>query len=321
MLVALCGAQDELRANGLLDVAAALTSSADGEEHWITLSRHDPRAQAGWCRLDRRRRGNVRHLQSARAQIALAQLTIERPSGTTRHQLAETLWPNDLPSAWESALRSVVSRVRAFVGAALPEGVNPVSVQSGHYVLSLPDDLVETRGRGSRADAHTRRLPTRNTGTRGRGRHGVKRCRRRGSRPRRRLISRTRDRRRPALDAIETASIAALALDEHGDALRLANEAARLAPLRESAHRCGINAHVAAGNRAAALRTYHELRKVLADEFGVDPSPETEDAYLALLGDVAGSPNGAGVARRRRAATFVGRTSEWRRSPGAWAGV
>ena len=43
-------------------------------------------------------------------------------------------------------------------------------------------------------------------------------------------------------------------------------------------------AHTAAGNRAEALRSYQRLRVMLSDELGVDPDPETEAAYLQLLG-------------------------------------
>ena len=39
----------------------------------------------------------------------------------------------------------------------------------------------------------------------------------------------------------------------------------------------------ATGNRAAALRAYARCRQVLVTELGIDPSPETEQAYLALL--------------------------------------
>ena len=43
-------------------------------------------------------------------------------------------------------------------------------------------------------------------------------------------------------------------------------------------------AHAAAGNRGEALLAYQRLRRVLADELGVDPDAETEAAYLQLLG-------------------------------------
>ena len=82
--------------------------------------------------------------------------------------------------------------------------------------------------------------------------------------------------------AYETASRAALGSDP-AEALVFANQAVAAAPLRESAHRCRIAAHAAAGNRAEALRAYQDLRRVLAEELGVDPSEESEAAYLGLL--------------------------------------
>ena len=55
-----------------------------------------------------------RRLGSAQARVALAVLTLERQQGVTRDALAEAVWPDDLPSTWGSALRTIVSRVRAF---------------------------------------------------------------------------------------------------------------------------------------------------------------------------------------------------------------
>ena len=60
--------------------------------------------------------------------------------------------------------------------------------------------------------------------------------------------------------------------------------AAQRAPLHEAAHRALMAAHDAAGNRAEALRAYQRARRLLAAELGIDPSAETEAAYLALLG-------------------------------------
>src|SRR5206468_9904802 len=44
-----------------------------------------------------------------------------------------------------------------------------------------------------------------------------------------------------------------------------------------------MEAHVAAGNRAEALRVYERCRGLLADELGAYPSPETEAIYRGLL--------------------------------------
>jgi hypothetical protein len=44
-----------------------------------------------------------------------------------------------------------------------------------------------------------------------------------------------------------------------------------------------MEAHVTAGNRAEALRVYERCRRLLANELGAYPSPETEAIYRSLL--------------------------------------
>ena len=47
---------------------------------------------------------------------------------------------------------------------------------------------------------------------------------------------------------------------------------------------------------AEALRAYQKLRRLLAQELGVDPAQETEAAYIELLGPTtARAPGGAGA--------------------------
>jgi DNA-binding SARP family transcriptional activator len=53
-------------------------------------------------------------------------------------------------------------------------------------------------------------------------------------------------------------------------------------PLRESAHRALITAHVAEGNRGEAARQYHYFRQLLHDELGVEPSGAMEDLVRGL---------------------------------------
>ena len=65
--------------------------------------------------------------------------------------------------------------------------------------------------------------------------------------------------------------------------MRWAEQAIELAPFREAGYRRLMEAHVAAGNRAEALRVYERCRRLLADELGAYPSPETESMYRALL--------------------------------------
>jgi DNA-binding SARP family transcriptional activator len=55
-------------------------------------------------------------------------------------------------------------------------------------------------------------------------------------------------------------------------AVEAALEAVALEPLRESAHRAVIRAHLVEGNRGEALRQLGELRRLLLEELGIQPS-------------------------------------------------
>jgi DNA-binding SARP family transcriptional activator len=52
-------------------------------------------------------------------------------------------------------------------------------------------------------------------------------------------------------------------------------------PLRESAHRVLIKAHLAEGNRGEAVRQFYEYRRILADELQIQPTPD----MIALVAD------------------------------------
>ena len=54
-------------------------------------------------------------------------------------------------------------------------------------------------------------------------------------------------------------------------------------PAREEWHRELIGLLGASGERALALRQYHECRRHLKDQFGVEPGPDTHAVYLRLL--------------------------------------
>jgi predicted ATPase/DNA-binding SARP family transcriptional activator len=84
-----------------------------------------------------------------------------------------------------------------------------------------------------------------------------------------------------------TASLAQ-AGDHHG-AIQWARRAVAADPLREEAHQELIRLFQAAGQPAAALRQYHELERLLAQELGATPAPET----AALVCRVTDAPTGA----------------------------
>lgn len=229
-----------------------------------------------------------RVLSSHQAQIALARLCDERPTGTDREQLADTIWPDGPPSTWASALRSVVSRLRAFLSEESPTTLEPQLIaRGGRYLLRLPEgaqvdvDRAESAAVSAAAayrngdHSTAQRLATTAVSLL----RGPFLASHEGE-----WVDSVRARLKEVLvSALETASGSSSALGDTHQALRYADEAVRQAPFRESAYRCQMTAHRLAGNRAEALRIYQQLRTVLAEELGIDPSPESEAVYLGLL--------------------------------------
>jgi len=78
-----------------------------------------------------------------------------------------------------------------------------------------------------------------------------------------------------------------IALGEVEDALPALKEAAAAQPLDEAGQSRLIRAYGAAGLRAKAFETFHEVRRRLADELGVDPGPELVAAHSSVLRDPA----------------------------------
>ncbi|HKE74887.1 MAG TPA: BTAD domain-containing putative transcriptional regulator [Acidimicrobiales bacterium] len=263
-----------------------------------------------------------RFLGSSQTQLAFALLTLERDHGVTRDALAEAVWPDGLPPTWASALRTVVSRVRAFVARSLGGGdVDLLVARGGTYRLRLPAGTVVDVEQAAERIAAAQALLAGGSPADALDVVGDPIERLRApflpdhdgdwvAAQRARLADRL-------VTALELAGEAARAGGDAAAALVFAAEAVDRAPLRESAHRELMAAHVAAGNRAEALRAYQRLRRMLADEVGADPDAETEAAYLRLLGPAptVAAPAGADD----RTPPFVGRGAELAAAGEVWA--
>ncbi len=112
--------------------------------------------------------------------------------------------------------------------------------------------------------------------------------------------------RREALRGRLIQALERLGTDQIADGAHLASvaSAARLVeidPLSETAHRLLIRAHIAAGDRAAARHQYERCARILSDELGVAPEPETQALLDEAEPGVAARPGptryaaGAGV--------------------------
>jgi DNA-binding SARP family transcriptional activator len=79
------------------------------------------------------------------------------------------------------------------------------------------------------------------------------------------------------LHALEALCEHLTAAGRHGEAVDAGLAAVRAEPLRESAHRVLIKAHVAEGNHGEAGQQYQRCRSLLLDELGVEPSGALRD--------------------------------------------
>ena len=85
------------------------------------------------------------------------------------------------------------------------------------------------------------------------------------------------------ISALEDRLELLLELGRHGEAVADLERLATLHPLRERLHRLLMIALYRGGRQADALTLYHRLRSRLADELGIDPSPELRALAEAIL--------------------------------------
>lgn len=86
------------------------------------------------------------------------------------------------------------------------------------------------------------------------------------------------------VDAMLRASRLLMEADKPADALIFVRRAIQSDPFREDLYQAALRCQIEAGQRSAAIETYTQCRRNLADELGLDPSPETRALYDQILG-------------------------------------
>jgi DNA-binding SARP family transcriptional activator len=226
-----------------------------------------------------------RDRQSRRAFAFLA-LAQGRP--VSRDELAAIVWPQDVPDAWDSALSALVSRLRGLLAkTALRERGLSIRSGFGQFQLVAPSDtwidLEAAAGAIDDAEIAIRAGAVRQAfGPAGvvyaiarrpflAGDNGAW------------VEAQRSTLERQLVRALECLTKVWLASGEPIHAVESASEAIAIDRYRESSYQLLMQAQSATGNRAKAIQTYHELRQLLVDDLGVDPTPETAALYLELL--------------------------------------
>jgi YVTN family beta-propeller protein len=220
-------------------------------------------------------------------RLLFAYLVAEQGRPVPRDELAEALWGETPPATWEKALTVLVSKVRVLLTACGIDGAKALTGAFGCYRLELPegnwvdviaatnaaqeaeeaiaaDDVEKAKAAAARAASLARRpfLP---------GDEGP------WVEEKRRELADVRGRALSCL--VDTC----LRSGDASEAAKWAEQTIALEPFRETGYRRLMQAHAAAGNRAEALRVYERCRRLLAEELGAYPSPETESIYRELL--------------------------------------
>ena len=224
-------------------------------------------------------------LPGPQARLALAMLVVEHRRVLLRDELAEDLWPDGPPDAWEVAVRSLISKLRRRFDQAGLDGAVIASAPGGYRLEHPGPIVVDTESAASRihaAEALTRRGSTRDAAADALVASMI------SARP---FLAGFDGpwaaARRAELRDIRIRSLHVLAdswidLGDPAQAVRDSERALALDPYREGLYRVLMRAHVALGDRAGAARAYDRCRRLLADELGVAPSQRTREAAAAL---------------------------------------
>jgi DNA-binding SARP family transcriptional activator len=218
--------------------------------------------------------------------LAFARLALDHGRAVSRDELLEVLWPRKLPRAHGVALSAIVSKLRALL-ARVGLKAEFLSTETGGYQLSLPPTAwidFEAAGHALH-EAETARRAKQWKKVFGPANVAY-------------LIGRRPffigeegewlDERREKLRSIFARGAECLAdfylsVGDPSMAVEAAREVVQREPFRETAHQILIRAYAASGNRAEALWAYEKCRKLISEELGADPAPETQSIYRRVL--------------------------------------
>jgi SARP family transcriptional regulator, regulator of embCAB operon len=235
-------------------------------------------------------------------RLVFAYLLAEHGRPVPRGELAEALWGDEPPATWEKALSVLVSKLRALLTECGLDGARSLTSAFGCYQLTLPADtwidvvaadeaasaaehsLAAGELEQARADASVAESLARRTFLPGEDARWVE--------------DKRADLREMLVRALDCLAEAHRLTGDPRAAVRAAEELVELEPYRERGYRLLMEAQSAAGNDAEALRVYDRCRRLLDEELGTYPSPETEAIYRELLelpaAEVAGATPIAG---------------------------
>jgi DNA-binding SARP family transcriptional activator len=253
--------------------------------------------------------GDPVEVPGTKPRVLLAVLALAAGRPVVVDAVAEVLWGDEPPASLRGSLQTYVMRLRRVLGPGTIEtvpGGYQLRVGTGVDLLRFRDQVAAAAGLADPAaerDALVAALAL----WRGEPLAGL-----RSDELDRRDVPRLVEER---LAVLERRIDLDLALGRYAEVVAELRDLTGHHPLRESLWARLVSALHQAGRSAEAIETYHRLRATLADELGIDPSPELQRRYRELLrgGDPERAvPATAAVPRQLPAdvAHFTGRRAE-----------
>jgi SARP family transcriptional regulator, regulator of embCAB operon len=220
-------------------------------------------------------------LPGRQGRLLFTYLVVNRHRQVPRDELAEALWREPDPAAFDARLNPLLSKLRRVFGADTVDGRSTLrlclpatwvdleaAAEAIHRAESsiAQQDWARAWGPALTAMFVAERgfLPGEDAPWIDEVRHHLTEIR---------------------LRALESYAAAGLGLGgtELAAAVRAGRQLIRLAPLRESGYRYLMQALTAQDNLAEALGVYGQLSECLRDQLGVSPSPASRELYQRLL--------------------------------------
>lgn len=226
-------------------------------------------------------------LPGRHGRLALVKLTLERHRPVPVPELAEAIWGDDQPASVGTSLRAVVSKLRTALAASGGHAPATIASDAGCYQLRASGAWVDVEAAANALDRAEGAWRTRDAASAWPHATVASAIARRPLLPGEdaRWVAEACGRLRSIhVRALSVLTQVSRTRGDHALAVLQARELVALEPFREASHRALMLAHLAAGDGAEAARAYEACRRLLAEELGIDPSPETQQIHGRLLG-------------------------------------
>jgi DNA-binding SARP family transcriptional activator len=218
-------------------------------------------------------------LHGPQGRLTLAMLALEHRRPVSRDELAEELWPDELPTSYDVSVKVLISKIRTVLREVAPDLRLDGTV--GYYQLHVPrDTTIDVEVAAARVHAAEAAFRADDIDEAAADGLVASMIATRTFLPgfdgpwattwRARLV----DVRLRALDLL---SQVWLTKGQPDQAWRDAEAILLIDPYREEAYRTLIRAHLARGDHASAARAYARCADRLTTELGVEPTVQTRE--------------------------------------------